>query len=79
MTEEQARAEAARRNRPDPGAREVVWAPRQRDGDDWEVVKVRVPALRPRRLTPAVGTRPHKPDPGQIEPPAQPHPWWGDG
>ena len=77
MTEEQARAEAARLNRDSPEADRAVWAPRRGDTGEWQVVRVRVPGFGSRRLASTVAARPHKPDPGQLAPPSEPRPWWG--
>jgi hypothetical protein len=74
--ERQAALDAANRlNRDEgPGSR-VHWSVREVDGG-WQVVSFEAPGQVRPTLKPSVGTKPHRPDPGELQPPVH-RPEWG--
>ena len=77
MTRQEAEREAARLRAEDAEREAYLFAARERDGGEWEVVRTPAPGRRDYEAGVAAG--PEKPHPGQPEPPQEPRPYWGGG
>jgi hypothetical protein len=67
VTREEARQEATRRNA-QPSA-DTAWIARRRQGDDWQVVRLRAPGLAASQATGAhVEAKPRPPEPDDPRP-----------
>ena len=75
MEKQAALDEASRLNREATPGGKVHWSVREVDGD-WQVVSFEAPGRERPDLKPSVGTKPVRPDPDELQPPAH-NPYWG--
>ena len=71
-----AQREAERLNHESPERHLFRWSVRQDDGGDWSVVRFSAPHADREELKTGLGAEPHRPDPGELSPPAH-RPEWG--
>lgn len=76
MERQAALDEASRLNREAPPGGNVHWSVRESEPGDWHVVSFTAPGQVRPALTPVVGTKPVRPDPDELQPPAH-NPYWG--
>ena len=67
--------EASRRGREEPPGSDIHWSVREAEPGDWEVVRFTAPGRTRPALKPVVGTKPYRPDPGELQPPVHRTEW----